>query len=117
LAEMGAKVFSIERQRELYLKTNRIIPKLGYNPKLKYGDGYKGWPSFAPFDKMIVTCGAPFIPPALIEQLKVGGRLVIPLGEGKEQEMMLIIKTGPETYDEKKLGVFSFVPMLKETAK
>lgn len=117
LAEMGAKVFSIERQRELYLKTNRIIPKLGYNPKLKYGDGYKGWPSFAPFDKMIVTCGAPFIPPALIEQLKVGGRLVIPLGEGKEQKMMLIIKTGPETYDEKKLGVFSFVPMLKETAK
>jgi protein-L-isoaspartate(D-aspartate) O-methyltransferase len=117
LAEMGAKVYSIERQRELFLKANRLVPKLGYTAKLKYGDGYKGWPSFSPFDKMIVTCGAPFVPPALMEQLKIGGRLVIPIGEGKEQEMKLIVKTGATTFDEKHLGVFSFVPMLKETAK
>lgn len=117
LAAIGAKVYSIERQRELYLKANRIIPKLGFNAKLRFGDGYKGWPSFAPFDKMIVTCGAPFVPPALIEQLKLNGKLVIPLGEGKEQEMMLIIKTGEAKYESKKYGVFSFVPMLKETAK
>ena len=117
LAEMGAKVYSIERQRELFLKANRLVPKLGYNAKIKYGDGYKGWPSFSPFDKMIVTCGAPFVPPALIEQLKIGGRLVIPIGEGKEQEMKLIVKTGAASFEEKHFGVFSFVPMLKETAK
>ncbi|MDA7804181.1 protein-L-isoaspartate(D-aspartate) O-methyltransferase [Crocinitomix sp.] len=117
LCECGAKVFSIERQRELYLKANQIIPKLDYTPKLKYGDGYKGWPPYAPFDKIIVTCGAPFVPQDLLDQLKNGGRMVIPLGAGKEQEMMLIQKDKEGNVSEKKLGVFSFVPMLKETAK
>ncbi len=73
LCELGAKVFSIERQKELYLKSKQIIPKLNFNPKLKYGDGYVGWPTYAPFDKIIVTCGAPFIPEDLKTQLKVGG--------------------------------------------
>lgn len=117
LCELGAKVFSIERQRELYLKANQIVPKLGYIAKLKYGDGYIGWPSFAPFDKIIVTCGAPYIPENLVEQLKAGGRMVIPIGEGKEQEMLLITKSLEGKIEQKKLGVFSFVPMLKETAK
>lgn len=117
LCELGAKVFSIERQRELYLKANQIVPKLGYNAKLKYGDGYKGWPSFAPFDKIIVTCGAPFIPEALVEQLKPGGRLVIPIGAGKDQEMLLICKAADGSLKQEKRGVFSFVPMLNETAK
>jgi protein-L-isoaspartate(D-aspartate) O-methyltransferase len=117
LGEVGAKVYSIERQRELYLKANKIVPALGYNAKLKYGDGYKGWPTYAPFDKIIVTCGAPFIPEDLISQLKNGGRMVIPIGEGKTQEMLLIRKQIDGTIEQEKLGVFSFVPMLKETAK
>ena len=85
LCEMGAKVFSIERQSELYLKANQIVPKLGYTAKLKYGDGYMGWPSSAPFDKIIVTCCAPYIPNELVNQLKPKGRLVIPIGAGKDQ--------------------------------
>ncbi len=117
LCEVGAKVFSIERQRELYLKANRIVPELGYTAKLKYGDGYKGWPSYAPFDKIIVTCGAPYLPEELLEQLKPGGIMVIPIGAGKEQEMLLIKKDQDGILTKSMLGVFSFVPMLKETAK
>ncbi len=117
LCEIGAKVFSIERQRELYLKANRIVPKLGYTAKLKYGDGYKGWPSFAPFDKIIVTCGAPYIPNDLVAQLKIGGRMIIPIGAGKDQEMILLTKEEDGSLKEERLGVFNFVPMLKETAK
>jgi len=117
LCELGAKVFSIERQKELFLKTKHILPKLGFNPKLKYGDGYQGWDSFAPFDKIIVTCGAPFIPEKLIEQLKPNGKLIIPVGEGDKQEMILIIKTEAGETEIFRKGVFSFVPMLKNTAK
>ena len=117
LCEMGVKVFSIERQRELYLKANQIVPKLGYNARLRFGDGYKGWPSFAPFNKIIVTCGAPSIPEDLVEQLSIGGRMVIPIGAGKDQEMLLIQKKVDGTTVSEKLGVFSFVPMLKEIAK
>lgn len=117
LCEMGAKVFSIERQKELYLRTKSLIDKLGYTPKLKYGDGYKGWPSFEPFDKIIITCGAPYIPEDLISQLRPGGRMVIPLGEGKVQEMLLIEKQENGHLEQSSYGNFSFVPMLKETAK
>ena len=117
LCELGAKLFSIERQKELYLKTRQLIPKLNYNPKLKYGDGYKGWPSFGPFDKIIITCGAPYIPDDLVNQLKPGGKMVIPLGEGKVQEMILLEKNMKNEISKKSFGKFSFVPMLKETAK
>jgi len=117
LCEIGAKVFSIERQKELFLKTKALIPKLNYTPKLKFGDGYKGWPTYAPFDKIIITCGAPYIPDDLVDQLKNGGRMVIPLGAGRDQEMILLTKGMDGSISKKSFGVFQFVPMLKETNK
>lgn len=117
LCELGAKVFSIERQRELFMKVKNIIHHFNFNPRLSYGDGYKGLPTFAPFDSIIVTCGAPFIPPALVEQLKIGGKLVIPLGEGNVQKMVVLTRTSEDSEDVKDYGDFSFVPMLENTAK
>lgn len=113
LLELGAKVFSIERQKELFDKTKELLPRMGYAPKLYYGDGYKGLPSFAPFDKMIVTCGAPFIPEDLVNQLKVGGTLVIPVGEGDVQMMTTVLKTSETTIEKHELKNFRFVPMLE----
>lgn len=117
LCEIGVKVFSIERQRELFLKSKQIIGKLGYNPKLFYGDGYKGQPAFAPYDRILVTCGAPFIPDLLVEQLKVGGILVIPIGEGDKQIMTRLIKLDDGKVETETYGDFSFVPMLERTVK
>jgi protein-L-isoaspartate(D-aspartate) O-methyltransferase len=117
LCALGAKVFSIERQRELFLKAKLVINKLGHNPKLFYGDGYKGQPSYAPFDRVLVTCGAPFVPDALLEQLAVGGILVIPIGEGAKQIMTKITKVSDTEFDSQTFGDFSFVPMLERTAK
>lgn len=117
LCEMGVKVFSVERQRNLFLKTKPLIQKLGYTAKLFYGDGYQGKPSFAPFDKILVTCGAPFIPEELLNQLKVGGILVIPIGEGEKQIMTKVVKSAENDYSKEEFGDFSFVPMLKNTAK
>jgi len=117
LCELGVKVFSVERQRNLFLKTKPLIQKLGYTAKLFYGDGYQGKPSFAPFDKILVTCGAPFIPTDLLKQLKVGGILVIPIGDGEKQIMTKIVKHGEDDYSKEEFGDFSFVPMLKNTAK
>lgn len=114
LMELGAKVFSIERQRELYDSTSKLLPSIGYNPKLFYGDGYKGLPTFAPFDKILVTCGAPFVPEDLLKQLKVGGVLVIPVGDGKIQLMTRITRSGEETFEKEELKNFSFVPMLED---
>ena len=117
LCDMGAKVFSIERQRELYSKVGYILRHFNFSPRLSYGDGYKGLPSFAPFDSIIVTCGAPYIPNALVEQLKVGGKLVVPIGEGSVQRMQLITKISEEEFDTKDYGDFSFVPMLENKAR
>ena len=117
LCHMGAKVFSIERQKELHVKSKKIIQDLNFSPRLSYGDGYIGWPVFAPFDSILVTCGAPFIPQALKDQLKIGGRLVIPLGEGKVQRMKRIIRQDETTFLEEDYGDFKFVPMLKDRAK
>jgi protein-L-isoaspartate(D-aspartate) O-methyltransferase len=114
LLELGAKVFSIERQRELYDKTKPLLSQLGYNAKLFYGDGYKGKEVFAPFDKIIITCGAPYVPQDLVEQLKVGGYIVIPVGEGKVQEMKRCIKQSDGSLVIEEYGAFSFVPMLQE---
>jgi protein-L-isoaspartate(D-aspartate) O-methyltransferase len=114
LIEMGAKVFSIERQKTLYDKTKLFLPYIGYTgARLIYGDGYKGMPQFAPFDKIIVTAGAPYIPNDLLVQLKVGGMLLIPLGEGDVQQMVWLHKKTSTTFDRKELGPFKFVPLLQ----
>ncbi len=112
LSLLDAEVFTIERQRELFLKTKKFLPSLGYNCMFVYGDGYKGMPNFAPFDKIIITCGAPFIPEDLVSQLKVGGRMVAPIGDGDTQEMHLIEKISETETRLTTHGEFSFVPML-----
>ncbi len=117
LCQMGAKVFTIERQKELYLKAKTIIHHFNFNPRIIFGDGYKGMPAFAPFDKIIVTCGAPEIPESLFEQLKIGGIMVIPVGEGVEQTMKKITKTSETERAVEEHGAFKFVPMLERTAK
>ncbi len=113
LLEMGAKVFSIERQKELFDKTKDLLSSLAYSPKLFYGDGYKGLPSYAPFDKVLVTCGAPHVPEELLKQLKVGGVMVIPVGAGDVQIMTTILKTSETTFETHELKNFRFVPMLE----
>ena len=112
LSLLDAEVFTIERQRELFLKTKKFLPSLGYNCMFVYGDGYKGMPNFAPFDKIIITCGAPFIPEDLVSQLKVGGRMVAPIGDGDTQVMHLIEKISETETRLTTHGEFSFVPML-----
>jgi len=114
LVEMKAKVYSIERQKSLFDKTKLFLPFIGYkSAKLIYGDGYKGLPQFAPFDKIIVTAGAPYIPNELLAQLKVGGIMLIPIGEGESQEMVWLKKTDDSKFDRKTLGSFKFVPLLQ----
>jgi len=114
LIEMGAKVYTIERQQELFKKTKLFLPRLHYKPKkMVFGDGYKGLPEDAPFDGIIVTAGATFVPNPLLSQLKVGGKLVIPIGED-EQVMTLFIRTSDKDFEKHELGKFKFVPMLKE---
>lgn len=117
LLELGAKVFSIERQKRLNQKAKMMLEKLNYRAKLFYGDGYKGLPTFAPFDKILVTAGAPEIPQDLIEQLKPGGMMVIPVDQGDTQIMYRLVKPkdGGEIVIEEH-GSFMFVPMLKNKA-
>lgn len=112
LMEMGAKVFTVERQKVLFDRTKTFLPTLGYNPKFFYGDGYKGLPVFAPFDKIIITAGAPSIPDVLLFQLKAGGIMIIPLGE-KVQIMTLIRKVGDKKFEKIEFGEFKFVPLLE----
>ena len=112
LLELGAKVFTIERQRNLYLRTKELLTKLNYHAKCFYGDGYAGLPNFAPFDKIIVTCGAPFVPDALKQQLKVGGIMVIPVGEDAQQ-MQVYTKISETEFSCDEHGEFRFVPMLE----
>ena len=116
LLELGAIVYTIERQHELFKKTSLFLPKLGYNPKkFIFGDGYKGLKEKAPFDKIIVTAGAPFVPKPLLAQLKVGGMLLIPVGD-KKQIMTLFHRKSPKEFDKQELGDFAFVPMLQKKA-
>lgn len=118
LLEMGVKVFSIERQKALFDRTQVFLPELGYiNGKLFYGDGYKGLPSFAPFNKIIVTAGAPYIPEDLLSQLKIGGIMIIPVGEGSNQIMKKLVKTSATNFETEDLGAFRFVPLLKERGR
>lgn len=114
LYAMGARVYSVERQNELYKKTSLLLPRLGIRARhLTFGDGYKGLPKFAPFDAIIVTAGAPFVPQPLMAQLKVGGRLVIPLGD-RQQVMTLFIRKNETQFEKYEFGDFRFVPMLED---
>ena len=113
LCELGVKLFSIERQKSLFDFSKKMLLQLGYRAELKFGDGFKGMPVFAPFDRVIVTCGAPFVPKALLAQLTAGGIMIIPVGEGT-QKMVKITKQSDGSFVQKVLGDAAFVPMLKD---
>ncbi len=117
LIELKAEVYSIERQKELFTKTKVFLPKVGYVlKKLVFGDGYLGLPENAPFDGIIVTAGAPFVPKPLLSQLKIGGKLVIPVGENV-QKMTVFIRKGEKEFEKHEHGDFRFVPLLKDSRK
>jgi protein-L-isoaspartate(D-aspartate) O-methyltransferase len=114
LSFLGAKVYTIERQEKLYVSTSDFLPEIGYgNIRTLFGDGYQGAPRFAPFDKILITAGAPYVPQALIEQLKIGGYLVVPLGKGEVQDMIRIHKISEESIEKENFGTYRFVPLLK----
>jgi len=113
LIELGAKVYTIERQKELFIKSQAILNKLGYQPYFFYGDGYQGKASYGPFDKIIVTAGAPYIPEALQNQLVIGGMLVIPVGDSDTQIMYSIVRLSETEFTKTEFGQFLFVPMLE----
>jgi protein-L-isoaspartate(D-aspartate) O-methyltransferase len=115
LVEMGAKVYTIERFRELFVKAQRIFSSLGYSAEFFYGDGHQGKSQYGPYDGIIITAAAPEVPETLLQQLKTGGRLVIPLGCSNSQVMTVIERTGPDTFEHSEHGNFVFVPMLKGT--
>ena len=119
LAELGARVFSIERHRELLLRTNGILKKVGYRVRTHLGDGTKGWSAVGPFDGIIVTAGGMDVPEALLQQLrepiegKPDARLIIPVGGDSSQTMHRITRTGKDSYEEETFGEFSFVPLVR----
>jgi len=114
LNELNTNVYTIERQKDLFKKTKEFLPSIGYQCNFFYGDGYKGLEKFAPFDRIIITCGAPQIPQSLIDQLKIGGRMVAPIGDGDIQIMHLIEKLSETENKITTHGEFSFVPMLND---
>jgi protein-L-isoaspartate(D-aspartate) O-methyltransferase len=114
LCALGAKVYSIERHQDLHLKANNMVKYFKYDARLRYGDGFLGWPSYAPFDRIMVTCGAPEIPMEFKKQLAVGGIMVIPVGEGVEQVMLKIVRLNENEFTQQHYGTFKFVPMLEE---
>lgn len=112
LLELGADVYTIEFIRNLYDRTKKLLPLIGYRPHFFHGDGTKGLPTFAPFDKILVTAAAPEVPQPLVSQLKTGGILVIPVGDDKLQRMVRVIKTGENDSTEETHDFFSFVPLV-----
>ncbi len=116
LIEMDVDLYTIERQSELYNKTTKLLKSMGYKAHFFLGDGYKGLPAFAPFDKILITAGAPFVPKELLLQLSYGGRLVIPLGK-KEQIMTIITRVSEDEFEQTELGPCAFVPMLEGVVK
>ncbi|MFV0521669.1 MAG: protein-L-isoaspartate(D-aspartate) O-methyltransferase [Mangrovibacterium sp.] len=114
LTAMGVKVYTIERQKELYSKTQHLLPEIGYRPYFYYGDGYEGLPQFAPFDGIIITAAAPEVPKALLRQLKIGGKMVIPVGEEENnQRMTVITRLTEKKFEQRIMGNCAFVPMLE----
>ena len=116
LAEMGVRVYTIERQRELFEKAQSLLGRMGYNIHFFFGDGYEGKPLYGPYDAILVTAAAPEVPPSLLEQLKTGGRLVVPVGKQNSQEMIRVVRKSGDDYETTRHGYFTFVPMLKGTA-
>ncbi len=114
LCHMGADVYSVERHEKLYHKAKQILNELGYRPNLKLGDGTLGWSAYAPYDGIVVTAGAPVVPDDLINQLNIGGRLVVPVGSQKSQVMVRITRVSEESYEEEHLQHFKFVPLIGE---
>jgi protein-L-isoaspartate(D-aspartate) O-methyltransferase len=114
LTTMGMKVFTVERQRNLYKTAVKILGDLHSTAKCFYGDGYKGLPAFGPFDRVLVTCGAPHVPPDLLPQMKTGGIMVLPIGEGDSQVMTRLVKQPDGTMVTTTHGDFRFVPMLPD---
>ncbi|MEC3879049.1 protein-L-isoaspartate(D-aspartate) O-methyltransferase [Parapedobacter sp. 10938] len=116
LVELGAEVYTIERQKNLYNRTVQVLPYMGYKPHFFLGDGSKGVPKHAPYDKILVTAGAPFVPDVMLKQLRVGGLLVIPVGSEKEQKMMTVLRVGEQAYERIELDTFRFVPLVGDSA-
>lgn len=113
LLELGANVYTIERQRDLFLKSKALLNEMSYKPYFFYGDGYLGQPNYAPFDGILITAGAPEIPSELLQQLKIGGRMVVPVGGENGQVMKTIDRLSENEFKETEHGAFAFVPMLK----
>ncbi len=116
LLELGAEVYTIERQANLYNRTKRVLPFMGYQPHFYLGDGSRGIEASAPYDKIIVTAGAPFVPEIMLRQLRLGGLLVIPVGSDKEQKMITVIRTGENDFEKIELDTFRFVPLVGDQA-
>ncbi len=118
LVEMGAKVYSVERQQSLFIRTSEFLPEIGYGMiRTLFGDGYQGCEKFAPFDRILVTASSPNIPQTLVDQLKEGGKLIVPVGNDEIQTMKRITKLQDGKLEEESFGNFSFVPFLKGVVK
>ena len=116
LVELGAQVYTIERQENLYNRTKQVLPHMGYMAEFFYGDGSKGIAQHAPYDKIIVTAGAPLVPEILLKQLKIGGILVIPVGDEKSQKMITVLRVSENNFERFVLDTFRFVPLVGEKA-
>lgn len=116
LLELGANLYTIERQEKLYERTTQVLPYMGYKPHFFLGDGSKGIVEHAPYDKIIVTAGAPLVPETLLKQLNIGGILVIPVGDAETQKMVTILKTAENDYEKHVLDTFRFVPLVGDKA-
>jgi protein-L-isoaspartate(D-aspartate) O-methyltransferase len=114
LCQMGADVYSVERHEKLYQNAKEILQELGYRPHLKLGDGTLGWSAYAPYDGIVVTAGAPVVPEDLKQQLNIGGKLVVPVGDQKSQVMIRITRTGENDFKEERFSHFKFVPLIGE---
>jgi protein-L-isoaspartate(D-aspartate) O-methyltransferase len=117
LSALGAKVYSIERHKELHRKAKTMVDYFRFSARLFFGDGYQGKQAYAPYDRILVTCGAPELPNELLNQLKNGGMLIIPVGDGKEQKMLKIIKDADGKISQEEFGTFKFVPMLERKVR
>lgn len=116
LLELGATVYTIERQEALFERARVFLARMNYHPAFFLGDGSRGIPEHAPFDKILVTAGAPFVPEVLLKQLKIGGLIVIPVGDEKSQKMVTVLRVSENEYEKIELDTFRFVPLVGDQA-